>query len=200
MHMTLETCAVASANDDGTGCPLGRGMAINVGTGKVFLAEVDDTDTQHESMSAPPSPVVEFFKDNVDGDDQLLNTCGHNVSSSLGPEVTLRSVRLWAAAFHPGQQKQGNRLIVIHRPNSDYLCVDPFFFCPHVSATGLLNCSDEELLRITSTSPEVEKDNFASNVRQSLTYLNQNKSSDIFVGDQPLVFGRVGLNGWVLCK
>ena len=26
--MTLETCAVASANDDGTGCPIGRGLAF----------------------------------------------------------------------------------------------------------------------------------------------------------------------------
>ena len=175
-------------------------MAIDVSTGKVFLAEVDDANTHNATLPAPPSLVVDFCNDIMDGNVELLNTLntsGHNVSS-LGPEVTLRAVRLWATAFHPRHQKQGNRLIVIHRPDSDYLCIDPFYFGPHISANSLLNCSDEELLRVTSTSPEVEKDNFASNVRQSLTYLNQNKSSDVFVGDQPLKFRRVGLNGWAL--
>ena len=158
--MTLETCAVGSSNDDGTGSPLGRGLAMDVASGKVFLAEVED-DTQ-------------------------------------GPEAILRSVRLWASAFHKRSRRQSGKLHVIHNHTQDYVSIEPFFFCPSPAAKSLLDCSNEELLNITSTSPEVEKFQFAANVRESLMYMNRNKSPVVFPRNEPLKYKRVGLNGWVV--
>jgi len=203
MRMTLETCAVTSANDDGSGCPLGRGLGMEVATGNIFLAEIEDVDIMYGAVSSPTPPTAVVASCNgtgmvpVDRDVHLLNA-GANDShiSAQGPAVILRSIRLWASAFH-SRGKQESRLNVIYRPNRDHLCVEPFFFGPHSSAKGLLDCSDEELLHITSTSPEVEKSNFASNVRQSLTFMNGTMSSRVFTGDQPMQFQRVGLNGWV---
>ena len=43
--MTLKTCAVSCLNDDGFGAPIGRGLAVEVSSGHVFLAAVDDTVT-----------------------------------------------------------------------------------------------------------------------------------------------------------
>lgn len=184
MRMVLETCAVVSANDNGTGCPLGRGLALEVLTGKIYLAEVEDvcsnsTVTDHGYViSANPH-----------------SECG-SIISAQGPYLTLRSVRLWASAFHPHFVKQEHHLSVIHRPNEDHLQVEPFFFRPHVAAKGLLDCCDEELIQITSTSPDVEKNNFVRKVRESLEFMNQTSSASIFVSNQPVRFQRVGMNGW----
>jgi len=41
MSMRLSTCAISSMNDDGRGCPMGRGFAMNLHTGTVFLAKVE---------------------------------------------------------------------------------------------------------------------------------------------------------------
>ncbi|KAL7540628.1 hypothetical protein ACHAXR_010265 [Thalassiosira sp. AJA248-18] len=196
LRMTLETCAVASANDDGNGCPLGRGLAIEVATGNVFLAEVENVN-MHESLGLLPSAVMPSSNGSgVVGDVQLFDTSAKHVSAQ-GPGVILRSTRLWASAFHPRSRKRESRLNVIHRPSSDYIFIEPFFFVPHSNAKGLLECGDEELLQITSTSPEVEKPNFVSNVRQSLTYMNGTTSSKVFATEEPIKFQRVGLNGWV---
>eukprot|EP00571_Detonula_confervacea_P014299 CAMPEP_0172298864 /NCGR_PEP_ID=MMETSP1058-20130122/1320_1 /TAXON_ID=83371 /ORGANISM="Detonula confervacea, Strain CCMP 353" /LENGTH=557 /DNA_ID=CAMNT_0013008159 /DNA_START=415 /DNA_END=2091 /DNA_ORIENTATION=- len=202
IRMTLETCAVTSANDNGLGCPLGRGLGMEVATGNIFLAEAEAVVIHHGPLSTQPSAVI-ASRDGlgmigVDGDVQLLNSSAQDsYISALGPEVTLRSIRCWASAFHLRNRNQEGRLHVIHRPNRDYLNVEPFFFGPHPNVMGLLGCSDEELLRLTSTSPEVEKSNFASNVRKSLTYMNGNKSSNVFLDDQPIKCYRVGMNGWV---
>jgi Protein N-terminal asparagine amidohydrolase len=39
--MRLQTCVTSLINDNGYGCPIGRGLAMNVRTGVVFLAKVD---------------------------------------------------------------------------------------------------------------------------------------------------------------
>jgi protein N-terminal asparagine amidohydrolase len=158
--MTLKTCAVGSANNDGTGCPLGRGLGLEVATGNIFLAEVADDGAQ-------------------------------------GPEVTLRSVRLWAASFHSLSPRTRRELVVIHRHDSDYLWIDAFAFGYSPNAQRLLDCNDETLLRYTSTSPNVEQENFVSKVRGSLAYMNLKNSKMVFPLSQPMKFKRVGLNGWI---
>lgn len=175
---------------------------MEVATGNIFLAEIEDVDNMHGTVSSPTPPTAVVASCNgigmvaVDSDVHLLNAGANDCHiSAQGPAATLRSIRLWASAFH-SQGKQESRLNVIHRPDKDHLCVEPFFFGPHSSAEGLLDCSDEELLHITSTSPDVEKSNFASKVRQSLTFMNGTMSSRVF-GDQPMQYQRVGLNGWV---
>jgi protein N-terminal asparagine amidohydrolase len=172
--MTLETCAVASANDDGTGCPIGRGMALEVCTGKVFLAEVED----------------------VAIDDKAI--CNNTIFNSVqGPAITLRSTRLWAAAYHSHKSEQERKLSVIHRPDSEFLWIEPFFFGYHPNAKALLEHNDANLLQITSTSPAAEKPNFIRKVRESLTYMNRNRSQIVFQHGCSMKFSRQGANNWI---
>jgi protein N-terminal asparagine amidohydrolase len=197
VRMTLETCAVASANDDGTGCPLGRGLAIEVATGNIFLAEVEDV--VDESLPTPSAVAAVASRIKFPGVGKSKSNANAGCGASAeGPEVTLRSMRLWASSFH-SQGREKKHLNVIFRPDSDCLCIEPFFFSPHSTAKRLLDCSDDQLLQITSTSPEVEKDNFVRKVREALTYMNSTKSSSVFGVDQPMpiAYRRVGLNGWV---
>lgn len=172
--MTLETCAVASANDDGTGCPIGRGMALEVCTGKVFLAEVEEV---------------------AINDSGLCNVTVFN--SAQGPAITLRSTRLWAAAYHSHNSKRERKLSVIHRPNSEFLWIEQFFFGYHPNAEAILKYNDANLLQITSTSPAVEKPNFIQKVRESLIYMNRNRSQIVFQHGCPLKFLREGANNWI---
>ena len=51
ISMRLQTCVVSSMNDNGRGSPLGRGLAMNLKTGTVFLAKVD-------ASVAGPMPVL----------------------------------------------------------------------------------------------------------------------------------------------
>jgi hypothetical protein len=196
INMSLETCAVSSANDDGNCCPLGRGLGIEVATGKVFLAEVEDINDPKGSSGHGMRTVAK--------DGKMESMCHGNsnvvqspTSSAEGPGATLRSTRLWASAFHSYGAKQQKRLYVIHQFSDDCMSIEPFFFAPHRDARRLLDLGDEELLSITSTSPDVEKSNFVSKVRQSLTYLNETRSKNVFFAGQPMKFKRVGLNGWV---
>ncbi|CAB9512060.1 N-terminal asparagine [Seminavis robusta] len=39
IEMRLKTCAISSMNDSGFQCPIGRGLAIHLATGQVFLAK-----------------------------------------------------------------------------------------------------------------------------------------------------------------
>lgn len=40
--VTLKTCAISSINDNGHGCPIGRGLGVSIKTGEAFLAKVDN--------------------------------------------------------------------------------------------------------------------------------------------------------------
>lgn len=197
MSMILETCAVSGANDDGTACPIGRGLALNVATGDIFLAEVED---RIQSFSIAPFQSSQGIGlVSIDGDIQLLFN-GDNSTSVEGPDALLRSVRLWATAFFPCGED--HKLNIIHRSNEEYLVVDPFFFRSHAYAKELLNLSDAELLQFTSTSPAVEKANFARKVRKALAYMNGMNSTRVFVRDgayHPIKYRRnpLVLNGWV---
>lgn len=226
--MTLETCAVSSANDDGSGCPIGRGLGMDVSSGHVFLAEVEDNSnraisssvlTQLPFKSSSPiaqalystSPVVSrdglgFIS--VDGDVHVMDigiyAAQNFTNCAEGPETILRGIRLWAAAFYPTCENQQRKLTLIHCPKEDYLRIQPFSFGPHSYARDLLRLNDLQLLHYTSTSPKVEKSNFASKVRQALMYMNASAGSHVFQVTegvvQPIKYERVGLNGWVLCE
>jgi hypothetical protein len=41
IKMSLKTCAITSLNDNGYACPIGRGLGIDLRTGKAFLAKVE---------------------------------------------------------------------------------------------------------------------------------------------------------------
>ena len=177
--MKLETCVCSGANDDGTGRPIGRGLGLNIASGEVYLAEI-----QEDVMKS-----------------SLLNS-GQQQMLVEGPEILLRSVRLWARSFHPLKQEQ--ELSVIHRPDHNCLTIEPFMFGPSTSAKFLCYMDDVRLLQMTSTSPLVEKSNFSSKVRESLSYMNQTNSNNVFKTMNgvysTLEYRRVGLNGWARWK
>jgi protein N-terminal asparagine amidohydrolase len=197
VSMTLETCVVSAANDDGTCCPIGRGLGLDVASGHVFLAEVEESRTR-SSANVVNKTGTELIA--LDGDLHLLRT-GQQMLAE-GPEALLRSVRLWAGAFHPSKQER--KLIVIHRPDQDYITIQPFMFGPNPSAKFMCYMDDARLLHMTSTSPLVEKSDFAAKVRESLRFMNQTSSSNIFEVvngmPQPIEYKRVGLNGWIRSK
>jgi len=43
IDIIIKTCCVSGLNDDGSRAPIGRGLAIDIASGDVFLASVDDT-------------------------------------------------------------------------------------------------------------------------------------------------------------
>ena len=203
MQMILQTCAVSYANDNGSGCPIGRGLALNVSSGKVYLAEVEeDVESSLPSLTS-----------------QDMNHPHAITNSAQGPDVVLRSSRVWASSFYSrrdGSKKNKKTLQVIHHHSTDYVTILPFYFRPHPYAHDLLSLNDEQLIQLTSTSPEVEKDNFVRNVRRSLSYMNGTSSRHVFKKKEtasggggggndddimddysPRRFRRVGLNGWV---
>mmetsp|Transcript_24860 Transcript_24860/g.34739 ORF Transcript_24860/g.34739 Transcript_24860/m.34739 type:complete len:457 (+) Transcript_24860:53-1423(+) len=151
LKMTLKTCAITSMNDTGYQCPLGRGFAINIVTGQVFLCQVSQ--------------------------------------DLVGPQSTLRGVRLWSTSPEDDRQKQ---LTTIHTSYSNELVVTPFHFEPFKEIDALLRLPDEIMIRYTSTSPQVEENDFCANVRQTLRYMRNIQSSMVFgVGmDQPLTYRR----------
>ena len=194
VNMTLKTCVCSGANDDGYGRPNGRGLGLDVASGEVYLAEVQE-DVMRSSCNVSQTDVDIIA---LDGDSHMLNS-GQQPMLVEGPEILLRSVRIWARSFHPLKQEQ--KLSVIHRPDHDCLTIEPYVFGPSTSAKFLCYMDDVRLLQMTSTSPLVEKGTFPSKVRESLSYMNQTNSRNVFkiVNGvyQTIEYRRVGCNGWV---
>jgi protein N-terminal asparagine amidohydrolase len=199
ISLKLETCVVCEANDDGTGAPIGRGLGLNVFSGEVFLAELEEENSPTKSVNAAEMELIA-----LDGDLHLLNS-NHYHMLAEGPEVILRSVRLWASLLYPSNNPTGNQTLnVIYRPDQDCLSIEPFTFGPHPYAKFLCSLDNASLLQITSTSPSVEKANFVSKVRAVLSFMDQTSSSSIFEVEngkyKHIEYRRVGLNGWVRSK
>lgn len=94
-------------------------------------------------------------------------------ASVAGPAVALRNSRLWAGAC-------ANRLTVIHTPFSDRIVVDPFDFAWDADCDWLNSLSDKEMLRETSTSPEVEEADYCDQIRSALRYMRENDAEEVF--------------------
>mmetsp|Transcript_27409 Transcript_27409/g.60888 ORF Transcript_27409/g.60888 Transcript_27409/m.60888 type:complete len:434 (+) Transcript_27409:265-1566(+) len=135
VDFVFETCAVSCLNDNGSPGPIGRGLAIDIASGEVYLAKAD------ESVS--------------------------------GPAVALRNCRLWAGA-------STDKLTVIHTPYSDCIVVDPFDFCFDEDCEWFNSLSDEKMLLETSTSPDVEEDDYCDQIRLALKYMLENDSEEVF--------------------
>eukprot|EP00984_Skeletonema_dohrnii_P026800 scaffold16212_cov102-Skeletonema_dohrnii-CCMP3373.AAC.3 len=215
LQMILQTCAVSSSNDNGRGCPIGRGLALDVSSGKVYLAEVSGEDDVESSSS---SSLL------LDNSTTVVTTS----TSAKGPDCILRQARLWASfIFNNGENDSNDdddnkrRLQVIHHPNDEYLYISPFYFASHPFPHRMLALNDALLLQYTSSSPEVEKDNFVRCVRETFRYMNgtscfhvfkkkkvmnedddddeKNYGLDDWWDDEdylPRRYRRVGLNGW----
>uniref|UniRef100_A0A7S1GRA7 Protein N-terminal asparagine amidohydrolase n=1 Tax=Cyclophora tenuis TaxID=216820 RepID=A0A7S1GRA7_CYCTE len=155
IRLVLKTCAISSMNDNGHGCPIGRGLGINCISGDVFLAKV-----------------------------------AHQMR---GPAVELRSARIWS-------NSGVKQLSLVHEPFYNSISIDPFHFEPPSCAGTLLSLSDKMLLKLTSTSPEVEEDDFCDGIRSTLRFMSGVRTSDIFGRNltHPVTFGRIGTNDWKL--
>lgn len=135
VSFVFKTCAVSCLNDDGSPGPIGRGLAIDIASGEVYLAKADESVT--------------------------------------GPAAALRNCRLWAGA-------STDKLTVIHTPNSDCIVVDPFDFGFDEDCEWLNSLSDEKMLLETSTSPDVEEDDYCDQIRLALKYMLENDSEEVF--------------------
>jgi len=153
IRMTLQTCAVSSMNDNGLFYPIGRGLGMDLKSGDVFLASVDE--------------------------------------SVAGPATTLRSVRLWSG--------EKEKLSVVHTTKSNSITVSAFPYETIQGTDVILSLPDHIILQHTSTSPEVEHDGFCDDVRRTLSFMKDNKCTDIFGMncDKPVVYTRSNGNNWV---
>jgi len=159
--ITIQTCAITSINDNGCCAPIGRGFGIELETGVVFLAEVEN--------------------------------------SISGPAVALRCARGWTA--NDGVHTPSLRIVHdVNKKHDGLIVVQPFKFEAFQDMDLLMNLPDDLMLQYTSTSPDVEKDNYCDNVRSTLRFLLNEKWRDYFGSkcDKPLVFRRSvkNVNEW----
>ena len=207
VQMVIKTLAVSSSNNQQVplnnsnnnnnntviDSPIGRGLGIDLRSGEVFLAKCNNNTHADTSTS-----VIGF--------------------GSGGPVPILRSVRLWCREQHHHHQLSAvhtvqdvnnlwNSISILDTNNSinnnnnrnqkkiarnDYqlFWVQPIEFnsCNITNFDSLLQLEDDILLQYTSTSPNVEEDGFCEDVRSSLQFLKESKSSQSQYQDQQLKF------------
>lgn len=109
-----------------------------------------------------------------------------------GPAPLLRSARLWSG-------NGGKTLSVIHTHTSNSMVVRPFRYAPLPQLDTLLTLPDEIMINYTSTSPDVEEDDFCDSVRATLLFLKHVECERVFGAGcrQPAIFCRVDMtNQW----
>eukprot|EP00980_Cylindrotheca_fusiformis_P025538 scaffold14008_cov124-Cylindrotheca_fusiformis.AAC.6 len=155
LRMILKTCAISAMNDNGNECPIGRGLGVDLHSGEVFLAKVEE--------------------------------------EVAGPEVCLRSVRLWSSSA------ESRQLSLIHSSHVNEITIFPFRFEAFEYIKQLLKLPDEVLIQYTSTSPDVEETGFCASIRGCMQYLMEQQCEDVFgpAVNKPLVYQRAGRsNSW----
>jgi hypothetical protein len=121
------------------------------------------------------------------------------VKSSLpahleGPAVDIRSARAFSA-------EAAQTLAIIHdtRSKEGQVRVQPFQYKAAEELNVLLTVPDNVLLSVTSTSPEEESDQFCTNFRRTLSFVNTVPSETTFANGKPLVYSRSSsnMNEWI---
>eukprot|EP00566_Odontella_aurita_P008342 CAMPEP_0113530690 /NCGR_PEP_ID=MMETSP0015_2-20120614/3081_1 /TAXON_ID=2838 /ORGANISM="Odontella" /LENGTH=675 /DNA_ID=CAMNT_0000429443 /DNA_START=696 /DNA_END=2723 /DNA_ORIENTATION=+ /assembly_acc=CAM_ASM_000160 len=136
-----------------------------------------------------------------------------------GPAVDVRSARAFAhhddddcspqaQAGQSSSMPRSRSLAVIHDSASarGEIRVNPFHYRPNPQLDVLLRVPDEILLKVASTSPQCESDNFCRSLRRAVSFVNTVPQEEVFasVNDgnkdelRPLVFARStnNLNEW----
>ena len=92
-----------------------------------------------------------------------------------GPAPTLRAARLWSTAPR-------TKLSVVHTQfsHNNTISIEPFAFSPFKTLDAILSLPDHIMLQYTSTSPDVEEDDFCHRVRTTLRYIRAYRPEDIF--------------------
>ncbi len=181
VQMVMKTLVVSSSNnkvdDHNNNCPIGRGLGIDLYTGRVFL-----TDTQNDSSSSGPVSVLRSVR-------LWSRGCEPNESHRLSVVHTSKDVDdLWTSIGY-------GRDNVIRKEYSLFW-VQPFRFRSIPDVDVLLRLPNEILLQYTSTSPEVEEAGFCKDVRASMAFLKHqcetmNVDGSSYFGeafDRPMVF------------
>jgi hypothetical protein len=123
----------------------------------------------------------------------FLARCDEEVA---GPTMPLRSMRLWSSGTSTP------KLHLIHTSLSNEVRIEPFAYAPFKELDALLNLRDDILLQYTSTSPDVEDDDFCRCIRATLEFLRDVPCKRTFGDecDQPLVYQRIcrSSNSWKL--
>merc|ERR1712071_594407 len=125
--------------------------------------------------------------------------------SMVGPALSLRFARGWTASEHDKSTPPILQLVHdIQGPYEGCLVISPFRFQPFPEINTILNLPDDIVLQYTSTSPDVEKDNFCDHLRSTLNFISEEKWSTYFGPncDQPAIFQRIekGGNDWVMME
>jgi hypothetical protein len=122
------------------------------------------------------------------------------VKSSLpahleGPAVDIRSARAFS-------EEAAQTLAIIHdtRSKEGQVRVQPFQYKAVEKLNVLLTVPDDVLLSVTSTSPDEESDQFCTNFRRTLSFVNTVPSETAFANGKPLVYSRSGsnMNEWIV--
>jgi len=108
-----------------------------------------------------------------------------------GPAVELRAARVWSVR---------ECLSVIHTASSgNFMHIEPFSYSSSPDFKQLLYHSDERLLQLTSTSPDVEEEGFCDAVRSMVRFVIEVPCFKVFgpFATKSLHFERVGTsNNW----
>lgn len=139
------------------------------------------------------SPIGRGFGIELKTGNVFLASVEHDME---GPGYELRFARGWTISEDP----PAHQLHVIHDicgPNKGCIIVQPFQFRPFKEMYDILSLPDDIMLKYTSTSPDVEKDNFCDNLRRTLLFIQRVRWWDIFGPDcdKPAVFKRSGVKG-----
>ena len=112
-----------------------------------------------------------------------------------GPAIEVRQARAFATDGDVAES-----LSVIHDKMSidGEIRIEPFRYQQQQELNVLLNVPDDVLLSVTSTSPDHESDQFCTNFRRTLSFVNSVPSESVFENNQPLVYKRSSdnLNYW----
>mmetsp|Transcript_8603 Transcript_8603/g.10864 ORF Transcript_8603/g.10864 Transcript_8603/m.10864 type:complete len:702 (+) Transcript_8603:142-2247(+) len=197
-------------NHNNSSSNLHRKRGVSISSSISSLSSFD-TSASHHSMATtwscheyytPPSPIVRGMALDVNsGCIQLLN----KVSPCLwGPEPTLRNVRLWGCNddYYGDDendiQHDFSSLLKVHSHHQEQIIIQPFPFKPFHNMETLLKLPDDVMLQYTSTSPDVEAEEYCSLVREQFQFIMNVRVENVFgcKGDRiALVYDSDG-NGW----
>lgn len=176
VQMVVKTLVVSSSNNKvderNNDCPIGRGLGIDLQTGKVFLS-----DTLDDSYNNGPVSVLRSVR--------LWSRCCPSGEASQSHRLsvvhTTKDVdNLWTSFGYDEDDDI--------RKEYSLFWVQPFRFRSIPDADVLLGLPDNILLQYTSTSPDVEEAGFCEDVRASMSFLKY--QCDTLNGDGRSFFGK----------
>jgi hypothetical protein len=148
-----------------------------------IVSGLNDSMTYSKSLLQPSPMVRGMAMDVASGHITLLQ---YVHSTLLGPEPTLRRVRLWSTSPNAGD------LLTVHSPRGEQISIAEFTFHAFEDIDVFLSLPDDVLLEYSSTSPECEGENFCDELRAACRFVRDVKAEDCFFGRKSVVYDYVG--------